>query len=51
MNVRFHQNFTKNAINTWTVRDVNKRNIAKKNNLNYIEFWNLNDVHEFLMKF
>lgn len=43
--------FYKNAINTWTVRDVNKRNIAKKNNLNYIEFWNLNDVHEFLMKF
>ena len=43
--------FYENAINTWTVRDVNKRNIAKKNELNYIEFWNLNEVHEFLMKF
>ena len=43
--------FYKNAINTWTVRDVHKRTIAKKNKLNYIEFWNLNEVYEFLMKF
>lgn len=27
--------FYKNAIETWTVRDVQKREIAKKNNLNY----------------
>ena len=33
-----------NAIQCWTIRDVNKRNIAKKNNLNYIEFWNLNEL-------
>ena len=33
-----------NAIGTWTIRDVNKRNIAKQNNLNYIEFWNLEEL-------
>lgn len=27
--------FYENAINTWTVRDVNKRKCAEKNNLNY----------------
>jgi hypothetical protein len=27
-----------NAITTWTIRDINKRNIAKQNNLDYIEF-------------
>ena len=32
------------AIYTWTIRDVNKRNIAKQNKLNYIEFWNINDL-------
>ena len=36
--------FYDNAIKTWTIRDVNKRNIAKQNNLNYIEFWNINEV-------
>ena len=35
--------FYKNAIYNWTIRDVNKRNIAKENNLNYLEFFNLND--------
>ena len=32
-----------NAINTWTIRDVNKRNTAKANNLNYIEFWTFDE--------
>ena len=32
------------AIYTWTIRDVNKRNIAKQNNLNFIEFWNINEL-------
>lgn len=32
-----------NAINTWTVRDVNKRNTAKANNLNYIEIWTFDE--------
>ena len=34
-----------NAINCWTIRDVNKRNIAKQNNLNYIEIWNINELN------
>ena len=42
--------YYKGAIYTWTVRDVNKRNIAKQNNLNYIEFWNINEVKEWLNK-
>lgn len=33
-----------NIIYTWTDLDVRKRNIANKNNLNYIEFWNVEDV-------
>ena len=37
-----------NAINTWTIRDVNKRNIAKQNNLNYLEFWNINELNNWI---
>ena len=33
-----------NAIDIWTIRDVNKRIIAKENNLNYLEFWNINEL-------
>jgi ATP-dependent Lon protease len=36
------------AIYVWTVRDVNKRNIAKQNNLNYIEFWNINELKNWI---
>ena len=42
--------FYNNAIITWTIRDVNKRNIAKENNLNYIEFWNINELKTYLDK-
>lgn len=31
--------FYDNAITTWTIRDVEKRKIAKKNKLNFIEFF------------
>ena len=31
--------YYKNAINVWTNRDVNKRELAKKNNLNYLEIF------------
>lgn len=31
------------AINTWTIRDPLKREVAKKNNLNWIEFWNIEE--------
>ena len=37
-----------NAINTWTIRDVKKRNIAKQNKLNYIEFWNIDELKKWL---
>ena len=36
--------FYDNIIDTWTRRDVHKRNIAKMNNLNYIVFWKNIDV-------
>lgn len=34
--------FYNSAINTWTIRDVLKRETAKKNNLNYIEVFTTN---------
>ena len=40
--------FYNNAINTWTIRDVNKRNKAKENKLNYIEFWNINELEKYI---
>lgn len=40
-----------NAIQTWTVRDVNKRNTAKKNKLNYIElFGSVNESKQTIYK-
>lgn len=36
------------AIKCWTENDPLKRKIAKENNLNYIEFWNLLEVKEWL---
>ena len=35
-----HSKYVRNAINTWTIRDPNKREVAKENNLNYIEIFN-----------
>ena len=37
-----------NRIYTWTDLDVRKRNIAKENNLNWIEFWNLNEFNNWI---
>lgn len=39
-----------NAINTWTVKDLTKRKLAKENNLNWIEFWNLNEFNNWFVK-
>ena len=36
------------AIKVWTDLDVRKRTIAKNNNLNYKEFWNLNEAKQFI---
>ena len=32
------------AIETWTIKDIEKRNTAKKNNLNYVEFFTLKEA-------
>lgn len=36
------------ALNVWTISDPSKRETAKKNNLNYLEFWNIEDVKNWL---
>lgn len=38
------------AIKTWTISDVNKRNKAKENNLNFKEVWTLLEGKEFIYK-
>lgn len=37
------------AIDVWTKRDPNKRKIAKKNNLNWIEFFTLKEFNEWFI--
>lgn len=36
--------FYKYAVEVWTERDVNKRQTAQENNLNYIVLWNKDDI-------
>lgn len=43
-----HKLFYFSAIETWTKRDIEKRNIAIKNKLNYIVFWN-NDLSDAIL--
>ena len=45
---QFDRKSYKTAIRTWTKDDVKKRNMAKKNHLNYLVFWNdnLDDFHK-----
>lgn len=45
-----HKNgkYYENAGKTWTIRDPLKYNTAKKNNLNYKIFWNLNELIKWL---
>lgn len=40
--------FYNNAINVWTISDVKKRNIAKEKQLNWIEFFNINELKNWL---
>ena len=40
-----------NAIETWLVRDVKKRDKAKEENLNYFEFWSLKELKEFFIDY
>lgn len=39
--------FYNNAIKTWVINDVKKRNKAKENNLNFLEFWSKNDLYDY----
>lgn len=39
-----------NAYKIFTYRDPHKRNVAKQNNINLIEFWNIDDCKEWLKK-
>ena len=39
-----------NTWETWTIRDVKKRETAKKNNLNYIELWSVEEAIIFIIK-
>ena len=38
----------KKMIEGWTIYDVKKRETAKKNNLNFYEFWNLKEAKKFI---
>lgn len=40
--------YYKNAIHTWTIRDVNKRITALNNNLNFIEVWSINEIYDLI---
>ena len=40
--------FYNNAIKTWTDLDIRKRNIAKENNINYLVFWNIEELKKWL---
>ena len=35
-------------IEGWTIYDVNKRETAKRNNLNFYEFWSLEEGKKFI---
>lgn len=41
--------FYQNAIDTWTIRDVRKRQCAIDNNLNWLCFYSVKEVEEFLL--
>ena len=43
-------NYYKNAIETWTIRDVQKYTIAKENNLNYLVFYSKKEIDNWLNK-
>lgn len=42
--------YYKIAIDVWTRRDIEKRETAIRNNLNFIEFWSLDEAIEYITK-
>ena len=45
-----NREFFNSAIKTWTITDPLKRNTVKENNLNFIEFFNINELKDWLDK-
>ena len=43
--------FYKDAIKTWTERDIEKYNDAKNNSLNYVVFWNYSQAEKWINNF
>ena len=46
-----HSPYYKNAIYVWTDLDIRKRDIARQNNINFVEFWSIEDVEKFISGF
>lgn len=46
-----HSRFYQNAIETWTVRDLNKLNTALENNLNYVAWFNEEQAYDWIEKY
>jgi len=46
-----HSRFYQNAIETWTIRDLNKLNTALKNNLNYVAWFNKEQAYDWIEKY
>ena len=40
--------YYKNALNTWTIKDVEKRNTAIQNNLNYLEIFGKTNLNKYI---
>ena len=40
--------YYKNALRIWTITDPLKREIAKKNHLNWIEFWTVEEAKKWI---
>ena len=39
--------YYKKAIETWTIRDINKKTIAENNKINYLVFWNESEFYNY----
>jgi hypothetical protein len=51
MKKSLHNKIYKNCIKTWTISDINKRNTAKQNNINYLVFFNKKNFFNWFDKF
>lgn len=46
-----HSRFYQNAVETWTIRDINKLNTALENHLNYIAWFNKEQAYDWIEKY